>query len=72
MHGLFNITMRIVSSLVGLLMIAMGSVWAMQGLGVGPSAIMRGFMVNDIHWTIYGVILALCGIGQLVWSNTRQ
>ncbi len=71
MRGLFNIVMRIVSSLVGLLMIAMGSVWAMQGLGVGPEAIMRGFMVGDISWTIYGAILILVGIGQVVWSNTR-
>jgi hypothetical protein len=24
------------------------------------------------HWTIYGAILALVGIAQVVWSNTRQ
>jgi len=72
MRNLFNMVMRIVSTLVGLLMIFMGAVWAMQGLGVGPQAIMRGFMVNDLHWTVYGVILALFGIGQVVWSNTRQ
>jgi len=72
MRGLFNVVMRIVSSLVGLLMLAMGSIWAMQGLNVGPSAILRGFMVGDLHWTLYGVILALLGIGQVVWSNTRQ
>jgi hypothetical protein len=29
-------------------------------------------MVNDIHWTVYGAILALFGIGQVVWSNTRH
>jgi hypothetical protein len=72
MRNLFNVVMRIVSTLVGLLMIFMGAVWAMQGLGVGPQVIMRGFMVNDLHWTVYGVILALLGIGQVVWSNTRQ
>ena len=72
MRNLFNMVMRIVSTLVGLLMIFMGAVWAMQGLGVGPQAIMRGFMVNDLHWTVYGVIPALFGIGQVVWSNTRQ
>ena len=47
----FDVVMRIVTTLVGLLMILMGSVWMMQGLGVGPDAIMQGFMVNDIHWT---------------------
>ena len=71
MRRAFNIVMRIFSSLLGLLAIFMGAIWAMQGLGVGPAAIMQGFMVNDVHWTIYGVILALFGIGQVVWSNTR-
>lgn len=72
MRALFNMVMRIVSTLLGLLMLAMGSVWMMQGLGVGPAAIMQGFMVNDLHWTAYGAILALVGIGQVVWSNARQ
>jgi len=72
MRGVFNIVMRIVSTLLGLLMIFMGSIWIMQGLNVGPRAILRGFMVSDVHWSIYGAILALVGIGQVVWSNTRQ
>ena len=72
MCAIFNVVMRIVSSLLGLLMLAMGSVWMMQGLGVGPAAIMQGFMVNDLHWTFYGAILALVGIGQVVWSNSRR
>ncbi len=72
MNNLFNIVMRIVSSLLGLLMIFMGSIWMMQGLGIGPDAIMRGFMVGDLSWTLYGAILALFGIGQVVWSNTRR
>ena len=71
MRQIFDIVMRIFSSLVGLFAVFMGAVWAMQGLGVGPAAIMQGFMVNDIHWTIYGVILALFGIGQVAWSNMR-
>ena len=49
----------------------MGSVWMMQGLGVGPAAIMQGFMVNDIRWTLYGAILALVGIAEIVWSIGR-
>ncbi|MFI4936042.1 MAG: hypothetical protein ACHP7N_15620 [Caulobacterales bacterium] len=72
MRSLFNIVMRIVSTLLGLLLIAMGSIWMMQGLNVGPKAILRGFMVSDPHWTIYGAILALFGVGQVIWSNTRQ
>ena len=72
MRSAFNVVMRIVSSLLGIILIVMGSVWMMQGLNIGPRAILRGFMVNDIHWTIYGAILAACGVGQVVWSNTRQ
>jgi hypothetical protein len=72
MRPIFNIAMRIISTLLGLLMLAMGSVWMMQGLGIGPDAIMQGFMVGDLHWTLYGALLALVGIGQVVWSNARR
>jgi hypothetical protein len=72
MRQTFDIVMRVVSTLLGLLMLVLGAVWMMQGLGVGPSAIMQGFMVNDISWTFYGAILALLGIGQIVWSNMRR
>jgi hypothetical protein len=67
----FDIVMRIVTSFVGLLMIVSGSVWMMQGLGVGPAVIMQGFMVNDIRWTFYGAILAAVGIAEIVWSFMR-
>jgi len=72
MSGLFDVVMRIISSLLGLLLVAMGSVWAMQGLHMGPSAIMRGFMVSDIHWTIYGAIAVIIGAAQIVWSLGRR
>jgi hypothetical protein len=72
MRRAFDIVMRLFSSLLGLFLVLMGSVWMLQGLGIGPSAILQGFMVNDIHWTIYGALLALFGIGQVVWTNTRR
>jgi hypothetical protein len=72
MRQTFFLVMRVFSSLVGLVLIAMGAVWMMQGLGVGPSAIMQGFMVGDIHWTVYGAVLALFGLGQVIWSNMRR
>jgi hypothetical protein len=65
----FNVFMRIVSSVVGLVMTAIGIIWILQGLNL---AFRRGFMVGDYHWTIYGAILAVLGIAQIVWSNTRQ
>ncbi len=72
MRRTFDIVMRLFSTLLGLFLVLMGSVWMLQGLGIGPSAILQGFMVNDIHWTIYGALLALLGIGQVVWTNTRR
>ena len=61
--------MRIVSSLIGTAMIGVGTIWILQGLNL---AFRVGFMVGNFHWTIYGAILALVGIAQVVWSNTRQ
>ena len=71
MRRAFDVAMRIVTSLIGLLMIAMGFVWMMQGLGGGPDAIMQGFMVNDIRWTFYGGILAAVGVAEITWSFMR-
>jgi hypothetical protein len=65
----FNKVMRVVSSLIGVLMVMMGIVWMLQGLNL---AFRVGFMVGDFHWTIYGAILALVGVAQVVWSNTRN
>jgi len=64
----FNVVMRVVSSLLGLLMMAIGTVWILQGLNL---AFKQGFMVGDPHWTVYGTLLALLGLGQLVWSLLR-
>jgi hypothetical protein len=69
MWSAFNIVMRIVSSLIGILMILAGTVWMLQGMNL---AFRVGFMVGDYHWTIYGAILALVGVAEVVWSNTRQ
>jgi hypothetical protein len=65
----FNVFMRIISTLLGVVMIAVGAIWILQGLNV---AFRVGFMVGDRHWVLYGAILAILGIGQVIWSNTRQ
>jgi hypothetical protein len=65
----FNNIMRVVTTLVGIAMILTGTVWILQGLNL---AFRVGFMVGNYHWTIYGAILALVGIAEIVWSNTRQ
>ena len=50
-------------------LILMGSVWMLQGLNL---AFRVGFMVGDPHWTVYGALCALLGIGEVIWSNRRQ
>ena len=69
MQSAFNVIMRIVSTLLGLLMLAAGTVWMLQGLNL---AFRVGFMVGQKRWVLYGALLALVGIAQMVWSNTRQ
>jgi hypothetical protein len=69
MRGVFNVVMRIVSTLIGLLMVCAGGVWMLQGLDL---AFKVGFMVGDKHWVLYGAILALVGLSHIVWTNTRQ
>jgi len=69
MGAVFNIVFRIVSTLLGLLLVCMGVVWVLQGLDI---AFKVGFMVGDKQWVAWGVLLALVGVGQVVWSNTRQ
>jgi hypothetical protein len=60
--------MRVISTLLGLLLIAMGCVWILQGLNV---AFLNSFMAGDIQWAIWGLLLALVGAAQVVWSNAR-
>lgn len=69
MRSTFNAIMRVVSSLIGLLLATMGTVWILQGLNL---AFRVGFMVGDKHWVAYGALVALVGIAQVIWSNTRQ
>ena len=69
MGNLFNGIFKIVSTLLGVLMICLGGVWILQGLNV---AFLDSFMAGDPKWAVYGAILALVGVGQAVWSITRK
>ena len=69
MSRAFNAIMRVVSSLIGIAMVMMGVVWILQGLNL---AFRVGFMVGQPKWTVYGALLAIVGVAQVIWSNTRQ
>ena len=64
----FDGVMRVVSSLIGLLLVAMGGIWMLQGTGL---AFQVGFMAGDPKWALYGAILAVVGVCQVVWSVKR-
>ncbi len=50
---------------IGVVMIAIGIVWVLQGLNL---AFRVGFMVGDKHWVLYGALLALLGLGIVIWT----
>ena len=68
MGGLFYIVGKIVSTLLGVAMACFGGIFILQGLGI---AFLNSFMANQIQWSVYGVLLALVGLGQVWWANTR-
>jgi hypothetical protein len=70
MRGVFNILGRALSTLIGLLLLFMGSVWILQGLDIAFQG--DSFMAGDPQWAVYGAIAVLLGILQVAWSNTRQ
>jgi len=77
MRAAFNVFGRIVSTFLGVAIVAMGIVWILQAFDLafntplvpgGPVS----FMVNNRQWAVYGGIAVLVGLGQIVWSNTRS
>jgi hypothetical protein len=71
MRRAFNLIMRVVSSLIGILLAVMGGIWILQGLNLAWGALSRSFMQGDQHWALYGAIVLVIGICQVIWSNTR-
>jgi hypothetical protein len=64
----FNTVFKIVSTLIGVLMVVFGAIWILQGLNI---AFLDSFMANQKQWAVYGAILALVGLGQVIWSVKR-
>ncbi|MCP9223307.1 hypothetical protein MKP08_11150 [Erythrobacter sp. LQ02-29] len=61
--------MKLLGTLVGLLMMAMGTVWILQGQGI---AFLGSFMAYDRQWTMWGAVLLLAGLAIAIWSNRRR
>jgi hypothetical protein len=60
--------MRIASSIIGVVMVLMGSVWFLQGINVLPGS----FMTGQVQWAVYGGIAVIAGVGLLVWASRRR
>jgi hypothetical protein len=60
--------MRIALNVLGVLCLLVGGVWFLQGINVLPGS----FMSGQTKWTLYGVLVAVAGIGLLVAANRRR
>jgi len=52
----------------GIVLVLVGTVWALQGLNVGfvPESAMTG----EITWVVLGGLAVLVGLGLIWWSRT--
>lgn len=55
-------------TLLGIILLLVGALWALQGVGlVGGS-----FMTGQRHWLVIGIITAAVGLGILAWGNRTR
>ena len=59
--------MKLVLTIVGALAVLLGCVWILQGINILPGS----FMTGQMQWAVYGCVMALAGIGLIVWSRRR-
>ena len=62
--------MEITARIVGVIALLMGILWIGQGLGLvrWPAS---SFMIDMRPWAIRGAILAVVGVGLLIWSGRK-
>lgn len=60
--------MRIVSTIVGLLLVLSGCLWFLQGINVLPGS----FMTGQMKWAVWGAISLIAGIALIAWANRRR
>ena len=58
--------MKRVLRVVGVILMAMGAVWFLQGIGVLPGS----FMTGQRRWAVNGVIAA--SVGLVLWVTSRR
>lgn len=50
------------------LIIAAGSIWALQGSGVLPGSVMSG----ESFWLYAGILMIVAGIALLIYKNRKK
>ncbi len=60
--------MKIALNIIGILLILVGAVWILQGINILPGS----FMTGQIQYAILGVVVAVIGIGLLIYANRRN
>lgn len=60
-----NNTSSIILRVLGILLVAVGALWTLQGLGVLGGSVMSG----STMWAVIGPIVAIVGIVLIVWRR---
>ena len=63
--------MRRALAIIGVLMVAMGLLWVGQGLGYihWPAS---SFMLDQRPWAVRGALLAIAGLGLLLFARGKR
>jgi hypothetical protein len=59
--------MKLLLTVVGVLAIIIGGIWFLQGIGILPGS----FMTGQVQWAVYGAVVAVFGVGVLIWARRR-
>jgi type IV secretory pathway VirB6-like protein len=60
--------MKIGLNILGVLLVALGGIWFLQGINVLPGS----FMTGQIRWAVYGGVAFAAGTAILIASNRRR
>ncbi len=60
--------MRVALRVAGILLLAMGVIWILQGINILPGS----FMTGHIQWAYRGAVAALVGLVLLILAGRRQ
>lgn len=60
--------MKIVQTIVGVIMLALGAIWTLQGANIMAGSVMSG----QSQWLYIGIVVALLGLILLWWTWRRR